>query len=60
MTIEGVDPKDEHLQASEKLQESLKACNELVADLRSKLAANSNEPLDRDHDQFVASREQDG
>lgn len=37
------DPRIEQLQeANQQLQESLKACHELVAEYRHKLAANSN------------------
>lgn len=39
-------PKIEQLrEANQQLQESLKACHELVARYRSKLAANANEPF---------------
>lgn len=56
MDIEGVDPHKEHLeQASEQFEQSLKACQQLVADLRNKLAANNNEPLEPD-EQDMAGR----
>lgn len=40
------DHKAEQLdESNQKLRESLKACRELVAEYRSKLAANGNDPL---------------
>ncbi len=40
------DPKVEQLEATnQQLRDSLKACHELVAEFRSKLAANGNAPL---------------
>ncbi len=39
------DPRIEQLEAAnQQLQEGLKACHELVAQYRSKLAANQNDP----------------
>ena len=39
------DPNMEQLEeANQQLQESLKACHDLVAQYRSKLAANGNDP----------------
>ncbi len=50
------EPKIEDLEeTNQQLHDSLKACRELVAEYRAKLAANGNEPLllnegDRDSD----------
>ena len=41
-------------EANQQLQESLKACHDLVAEYRSKLAANGNQPLLFKHDDDIS------